>query len=181
MNFSAGSPATDNQPLYYVEPTGEQGHQVTSLIKRCPPLDTNSAYCNLLQCHHFSSTSCAVITARNELVGFVSGYLIPDKEPDTLFIWQVAVDTSIRGQGIGQKMILNILSRKICRHTRFLETTVTEANTASEALFSKLASTLRSPEIEKSMLFDKQKHFLGLHDSEVLYRIGPFSQPTSTL
>jgi len=171
----------DNQALNFCEPNGELGSQVTDLVKRCPPLDTNSIYCNLLQCEHFSATSCAVLTSDKELVGFVSGYLKPSKlvehHSDTLFIWQVAVDSSQRGKSLGMQMMLHILSRATCRQVKYLETTVTQSNAASIAMFSKLAQSLGTPEIKKSILFDKQKHFLGLHDSEELFRIGPFNQP----
>ncbi len=176
MNLSASSAITDNQLLEFAEPYGELGHQVAQLVKRCPPLDPNSTYCNLLQCEHFYSTSCSVLTTQKELVGFVSGYLLPQK-PDTLFIWQVAVDPSQRGKNLGQRMMLHILSRDVCKEVQFLETTVTNDNKASIAMFSRLADFLKAPDVSKTVLFDKQKHFLGLHDSEVLFRIGPFSPP----
>jgi L-2,4-diaminobutyric acid acetyltransferase len=180
MNLFASSPEVEGQDLYFQEPRGELGHQVANLVKRCPPLDPNSTYCNLLQCEHFSATSCALLTARKELVGFVSGYLVPPPEPeenpDTLFIWQVAVDPSQRGKGLGLKMMLQILSRDMCRNVKFLETTITDDNAASTAMFTKLAREMNAAGIEKSILFDKQKHFLGLHDSEILFRIGPFNR-----
>lgn len=176
VNISTNSSITDSQALYFSEPNGELGCHVADLIKRCPPLDTNSTYCNLLQCEHFSATSCSVLSAQKELVGFVSGYLLPQK-PDTLFIWQVAVDFSQRGKGLGQQMMLHILSRESCRDVKFLETTITDDNAASIAMFTKLAQGLGAADTEKSILFDKHTHFEGLHDSEVLFRIGPFSPP----
>lgn len=159
--------------LTLLPPDATLGHQVAELVRRCPPLDTNSTYCNLLQCHHFAQTACAAVTADKELVGFVSGYLIP-AAPDTLFIWQVAVDSSQRGRGLGPAMIRHILARPVCESTRFIETTVTDTNQASIAMFAKLAATLGAADIETRVLFDRQRHFLGLHDSETLLRIGPF-------
>lgn len=142
------------------------------LISLCPPLDTNSLYCNLLQCTHFAETS---VTAKkkDELVGFVSGYIIP-KRPDTLFIWQVAVSDEARGQGLGSRMLKNILSRPQCSHITFLETTITESNRASWALFESMADKLCS-QVNTSVMFDQDKHFDGGHESEVLVRIGPFN------
>jgi L-2,4-diaminobutyric acid acetyltransferase len=72
-------------------------------------------------------------------------------------------------------MMLDILSRNICRNVRYLDTTITENNSASIAMFSKLAHALNAADINRSVLFDKQKHFAGLHDSEVLFHIGPFN------
>lgn len=180
MNLPASEGETREQELFFSEPMSELGYQVAELVKSCPPLDSNSTYCNLLQCEHFSSTSCAIVTNTKALVGFVSAYLLPQK-PDTLFIWQVAVDASQRGKNLGMKMILHILSRDICRDVKYLETTVTDSNAASSRMFVKLAQKLQTPEIEKSVLFDRQKHFQGLHDSEVLYSIGPFNQPSQSI
>ena len=75
-------------------PAREDGAAVFGLIQRCPPLDANSMYCNLLQCSHFADTSVAAL-ADGVLVGFISGYLVPGR-PDSLFIWQVAVGPDTR-------------------------------------------------------------------------------------
>lgn len=171
-------------PLLYndltlLPPDATLGHQVAELVRRCPPLDTNSTYCNLLQCHHFADTSCAAVSRDNRLVGFVSGYLVP-QAPDTLFIWQVAVDSSQRGKGLGMAMMLNILARQACGDVHFLETTVTDSNQASISMFAKLAAQLGAADVTTSILFDRQRHFLGLHDSETLFRIGPFGPAGQT-
>lgn len=151
-------------------PVSTDGADVYALIKRCPPLDTNSMYCNLLQCSHFASTSVAAI-ANNELVGFISGYLIPER-PDTLFIWQVAVADTARGQGLAGRMVRHILARPHCQQVSQIETSITEANKASWALFTSLAKQLKAP-LNTSVLFDKAEHFNGAHDTESLVCIGP--------
>lgn len=159
--------------LEFCVPSSELGSDVHSLISQCPPLDTNSLYCNLLQCSHFADTSVAVFSD-SALVGFVSGYLIPSRDEDTLFVWQVAVSEKARGQKLASRMIEHILKRPACRQVRFLETTITPGNEASWALFSRVARSLDAG-LEDSVIFDKEKHFKGQHDSEVLVRIGPFS------
>jgi L-2,4-diaminobutyric acid acetyltransferase len=153
-------------------PTLEDGMSVFRLIHRCPPLDTNSSYCNLLQCGHFSATSVAASSA-DELVGFISGYIVPERQ-DTLFIWQVAVDESARGCGLASKMLLHILNRPSCHGIRYLETTITQDNQPSWGLFTRLAKRL-DVELRSSPWLDKQVHFDGQHDSESLVRIGPFT------
>jgi L-2,4-diaminobutyric acid acetyltransferase len=129
-------------------------------------------YCNLLQCTHFSSTSVAAIQD-DELVGFISGYVIPERE-NTLFIWQVAVNDKARGQGLAARMLKNILDRSLCKEVNYLETTITESNQASWALFKSLAKKLNS-ELNASVMFDCDRHFSGEHDTELLARIGPFN------
>ena len=157
-------------------PTGKDGPTVFQLINHCPPLDSNSLYCNLLQCTHFADTSVAA-TVRDELVGFISGYLIPG-QTDTLFIWQVAVANEARGQGLGTRMLKNILSRPQCDQVVYLETTITESNRASWALFEGMAEKLDA-QTNTSVLFDRKQHFAGGHESEILVCIGPFNLSSS--
>ena len=153
-------------------PTTEDGMAVHKLIANCPPLDTNSAYCNLLQCSHFGQT--AVVAEKDgQVVGSVTGY-IPPEEPDTFFLWQVAADSSARGAGLGTAMVHFILTSAACKSVRFLNTTITEDNEASWGLFKGIAKKLDAP-LNSEVMFDKQRHFKGEHDSEMLVRIGPFS------
>ncbi|RMF09737.1 MAG: diaminobutyrate acetyltransferase [Alphaproteobacteria bacterium] len=152
-------------------PKPEDGISVSRLISACPPLDENSLYCNLLQCSHFAQT-CALAEHRGGIDGFVSGY-IPPGQPDTLFIWQVAVAAAGRGQGLAKRLIRHILERPVCRNVRFLDTTITSDNRASWAMFEGLARTLDAPTTTRVM-FDREAHFDGRHASEHLLRIGPF-------
>ncbi|HEY8570284.1 diaminobutyrate acetyltransferase [Microbulbifer sp.] len=153
-------------------PLSEDGAAVHRLIGNCPPLDTNSLYCNLLQASHFSATSVAA-ELDGELVGFISGYLVPER-PDTLFIWQVAVAEQGRGLGLAGRMLREILARPACTQVRHLETTITPDNAASWALFRSLARRLDA-KCADSVMFDRERHFNGQHDSEILLRIGPFA------
>lgn len=104
---------------------------------------------------------------QGELIGFISGYRIPE-QPDTLFIWQVAVSEKARGKALATRMLEHILTRQNSQD-------ITPDNQASRALFKGLAKWLETP-ITSSVLFDKERHFSGAHDSELLVRIGPFQQ-----
>ncbi|HET8711052.1 MAG TPA: diaminobutyrate acetyltransferase [Spongiibacteraceae bacterium] len=158
--------------ISFHRPATVDGMALHRLVAACPPLDANSAYCNLLQCTHFSATS---ILARrgDELVGAISGYLLPD-DPDTLFVWQVAVADSARGQGLASRMLLELLARPACQQVRFLHTSVTPENTASRALFAALARRLSAP-ISEQQWFARDRDFEGEHADEMLLAIGPFS------
>ncbi|WP_028469105.1 diaminobutyrate acetyltransferase [Neptunomonas japonica] len=155
------------------QPTAEDGASVHQLITRTPELDSNSCYCNLLQCSHFSETS--IIAKRDEeTLGFISGYIKP-QSPETLFVWQVAVSAKARGNGLGVKMLQNLLEREENVSVTHIETTITESNDASWALFNSLAGRFGAP-IKHSIMFDRATHFHGEHDSELLARIGPLSR-----
>lgn len=158
--------------ITFRHPVLEDGIEVFDLIESCPPLDTNSSYCNLLQCSHFAET-CIAAEMGEDLVGFVSGYRLPS-DPSTLFIWQVAVDNRARGQGLASRMILHLLSQPSCRGVAHIHTTITEANEASWALFRRLSAKLDC-QLESEILMDRDQHFKGRHDSEFLVHLGPFA------
>ena len=159
--------------ILFTKPSAVDGMAVNTLVASCPPLDTNSVYCNLLQASHFNETSIAASLVDGEMVGFVSGYILPN-QADTLFVWQVAVSEKARGQGLAKKMVLALLERSSCSDVHYIETSITASNDGSWALFRRLANQLDAP-LEESVMFDKQEHFKGQHDTEHLVRIGPFS------
>ena len=175
MTHAPGKILSYSQTIEFRTPTATDGMAVFELIKRCPPLDTNSSYCNFLQCSHFANTS-VVAEMNGAMVGFISGYKVPD-QPDTLFIWQVAVDKKARGLGLARRMAMHILSRQQCEDIRHLHTTITPSNDASWALFNSLAKHLNT-EINSDFWLDKDTHFQGHHDSESLVQIGPFNLAT---
>jgi len=152
-------------------PDAELGHAVYNLVQNCPPLDTNSMYCNLLQCSHFAETSVAAMRG-SELVGFVSGFIVPSRSEKTLFVWQVAVSASARGQGLASRMLDHILQRPVNQGVKYVESTITEDNSASWRLFERLART-RQTRLQRSEMFDKSRHFNRSHASEMLARVGP--------
>lgn len=152
-------------------PRGSDGPAIWSLIQAQSTLDDNSLYCNLLQSTHFAGT-CALAEQGGDIVGWVSGY-IPPEQPDTLFIWQVCVDQVAQGQGLGRRLIADVLSRPACRHVSALECTITADNEPSWALFRSIARRLRA-QLQQVEHFTRDVHFAGQHDSEFSVRIGPF-------
>ncbi len=155
------------------KPLPTDGLSLNELVERCPPLDTNSTYCNLLQCYDFANTSIAAEDSDGKLVGFISGY-IPPARNKTLFVWQVAVDPSCRGQSLAKRMLTELINRTNADFgVRYIETTISPGNTASEALFARVFKELYAP-VREEVLFSSSEHFEDKHDDEVLYRAGPF-------
>lgn len=157
-------------PLRLRHPESTDGANIHDLVALCPPLDPNSLYCNLLQASHFRATSC-VAERDGALFGFVTGHRIPDR-PSTQFVWQVAVAEAGRGQRLGLRMILWLLAQQ--PGVDHLESTITRDNTPSWRLFTAVARSLETSMNERE-LFERDVHFRGCHDSEVLVRIGPFT------
>lgn len=151
------------------KPTDLDGSAIHALIARCAPLDTNSMYCNLLQASHFADTAI-LAEMQGEAVGFISGYRLP-QQPNTLFVWQVAVDSRARGQGLASRMLKQLLSNQQGVNT--LHTTITESNAASWNTFKRLARDLNT-ELSSREFFNREQHLGGQSDSEFLVEIGPF-------
>lgn len=147
------------------------------LVRDCPPLDPNSSYCNLLQCSHFKSTSIAAIN-QDVLVGSVTAYC-PPEQPDTLFVWQVAVHASMRGQGLAREMLRRLFARMAAQGVRYVETSITSDNETSQRLFAGFAAEYQA-QMQRSVMFDQIVHFEGKHDTEYLYRIGPVETVASS-
>ncbi|PSJ48187.1 diaminobutyrate acetyltransferase [Zobellella endophytica] len=152
-------------------PTSTDGYAINRLIARCKPLDTNSTYCNLLQCLHFADT-CMLAEDEEEgtPLGFISAYRKP-KDPSTLFVWQVAIDKRARGEGLARTLLDTILESEACAGVTHIETTITADNAASWALFESLARDKGKGQGIRHVLFDQQRHFNGNSNSEILYRI----------
>jgi len=158
--------------ILFRRPIAKDGPAVTRLIEACPPLDTNSAYCNLLQCTHFPDT-CVVAERGGKIVGWVSGYRPPDAL-HRIFIWQVAVDEGARGLGLASAMIASLLDRRSLRSASELITTITRSNRASWTLFKSVAHS-HGAALSYQVYFDQHTHFDGSHDTEYLVSIAPLT------
>jgi diaminobutyrate acetyltransferase len=166
----AASRSSDAATVTMRRPRGEDGPAVTALVSACPPLDPNSAYCNLLQCTHFAD-SCIVAERDDELAGWISGYRLP-REPSRLFVWQVAVSPNARGQGLAGRMLDALLERPEAAGVTHVVTTVTLSNRSSRAMFRSWARR-HSAILAECKQFDRHRHFGGKHATEWRIEIGP--------
>ena len=149
---------------------------ITRLIEACRPLDVNSTYAYLLLCHHFAGT-CVVAEQHGGIAGFLSAYVPPGRN-DTLFVWQVAVSNTARGQGLASSLIEEVMSRDAGEAVRFLEATVSPSNRASQALLRSFArrhgtECRVSACFPQSLFGEPSAHEASAHEAEELYRIGP--------
>lgn len=130
-------------------------------------------------CEIFAGTSVVAYEEDSKNpVGFISGYIRPDA-PDTLFIWQVAVHESQRGQGLATKMLFELLERQVCKSVEYIEATVSPSNKPSQNLFLGLAQKLHTnyQVSDYFMVEDFPQDESGEeHEEEWLYKIGPFNK-----
>ncbi|MDW4498743.1 diaminobutyrate acetyltransferase [Sulfitobacter sp. D35] len=149
-------------------PTAEDGSLVWQLVRDCKPLDENSMYCNVIQCDHFGDT-CVLAEMDNQPVGWISAYIRPD-DPETLFVWQVAVSPLARGRGLGRKMLLDLVGRDACAGVTQIQTTITRDNNASWGLFTGFAER-HGADMEREAHFTSEDHFDGTAKTEHLVTI----------
>lgn len=135
-------------------------------------LELNTAYAYLVLADDFTDT-CVVAEEDDQVVGFVLGYRPPTR-PDTLFVWQVGVAPSHRGQGLARRLIIDLLERH-APDVRFLESTVTPSNTASRRLFRSIAEH-RGTTCDVSAYLTEDLFPEEGHEAEDKFRIGPFRE-----
>ncbi len=154
--------------LTFRKPAREDGAAIWDLISSCHPLDENSMYCNLIQCDHFGDT-CILAEMDGEPVGWISAYIMPS-DPETLFVWQVAVSSKARGKGLGTRMLAELFDRDECEGVNRLQTTITINNDASWALFGRF-SKAQNGKLRSEPHYTREDHFDGRHATEHMVTI----------
>ncbi|WP_372605494.1 diaminobutyrate acetyltransferase [Actibacterium sp.] len=154
------------------QPLVTDGAAIWDLVRACKPLDENSMYCNLIQTDHFAET-CVVAELDGEIVGWISGHIIPGQA--VLFVWQVAVAQKMRGTGLARDMLADLVTRDICADIAGLKTTITKDNTASWRLFQSFARSIGAS-LSDQEHFTQDQHFGGHHATEHMVTI-TFPEP----
>ncbi|WP_415954170.1 diaminobutyrate acetyltransferase [Streptomyces sp. KLOTTS4A1] len=164
---------TTAQEFRLDSPAVKDGAALWRIARDSKTLDLNSSYSYLLWCRDFAGTSVVARDEHGEPAGFITAYVRPER-PQTLLVWQVAVDSAHRGRGLASTLLDGLVRRVAASHgIRRLETTITPGNTASERLFTSFAER-HGATVENEVLFSAEEFPDGsAHDPEVLYRIGP--------
>ncbi|MBB5174871.1 diaminobutyrate acetyltransferase [Texcoconibacillus texcoconensis] len=165
----ATAPTQTIEKVHFAKPSVEDGAAMWELVEEST-LDTNSPYKYIMMCEFFTET-CVVAKQNDKVVGFVTAF-IPPENKDTVFVWQVGVDSSQRGKGLASKLLNELLNRSACNNVRYLEATVTPSNKASQSLFRRIArdydTTCAVQECFSEDLFPGDDH-----EAEMTFRIGP--------
>ncbi|MDH6698445.1 diaminobutyrate acetyltransferase [Streptomyces griseoviridis] len=156
-------------------PSLADGAALWRIARDSKTLDLNSSYSYLLWCRDFAATTVVARDEDGRPVGFVTGYVRPDR-PHTLLVWQVAVDETHRGRGLAGTLLDGLAARTAAElGVTTVETTITPGNTASERLFASFAER-HGARLEREVLFGTDLFPDGPHEPEVLHRIGPLAR-----
>ncbi|WP_018923355.1 diaminobutyrate acetyltransferase [Salsuginibacillus kocurii] len=168
-NTATLTPEVKVETLTFEKPTVEDGAQMWELVKS-GGLDLNSSYKYIMMCEYFAET-CVVAKEEGKVVGFVTAFIPPEK-PDTVFVWQIGVDSSQRGKGLASRILDVLLNREACEDVKFLEATVTPSNDPSQNLFRGVAKKHRT-KCRVSECFGEELFPGEGHEEELNFRIGP--------
>ncbi|MGA8114050.1 MAG: diaminobutyrate acetyltransferase [Actinocatenispora sp.] len=166
----ADASANDGEVIFRA-PELSDGARLWRMASDSGTLDANTPYSYLLWCRDFAATS-VVGCSGGSVITFITGYLRPEA-PDTLFVWQVAVDAAHQRRGLARRS-LDALVERVAQHhdVAYVEATVTPDNVPSARLFSGFARD-KGAALTTNSLFSSEQFHGGDHDEEVLYRIGP--------
>ncbi|AXK45896.1 diaminobutyrate acetyltransferase [Brachybacterium saurashtrense] len=176
---SADHPSTSDQTtgrrsdLEIRPPALEDGAAMWRIARDTGTLDLNTSYAYLLMAHDFGATSRLALSD-GAPVGFVLGYRRPSA-PETLFVWQIGVDSSQRGKGVAGQLLDDLLAG--LPEVTALETTITEDNTASQRLFASFAQRHGAREDVRELITEGHFPDPG-HGAELLHVIGPLRRET---
>lgn len=162
----------------YRTPSLEDGAEIWKIVDEAAALDDNSSYAYFMACRNFAATS-VVAEVNDEIAGMVTAYPLP-QDPTQLFVWQVGVRGQFQGKGIARGMLEHILNSEHCASVRWIETTITPENEASETLFSRIAQHFNA-EIKETEVYEDEMWPEGEHKVERLFVIGPIHRPNNEI
>jgi L-2,4-diaminobutyric acid acetyltransferase len=140
-------------------------------LARDAGLDVNSTYAYVMFADYHRDTTVVAEDAGG-LAGFVLGFRVP-RDPDVVFVWQIAVAADRRGRGVGSSLLDELVART---GARAVEATVTPSNHASAAMFRALAARHGTTAAEETGYGEEL--FPDGHEAEVLFRIPTQATPT---
>ena len=157
-----------NDQILFRPPTSKDARAMCSLARDSQVLSVNSTYYYALMARHFQST-CLVGEGAVGIRGYVIGYC-PPCQPDTLFVWQVAIAQLYQGQRLGKQMLVSLIDSK---KPYYLEATITPDNMASINLFRSVARHFGVSYTFSDTPFFKEEDLAAGEHAEHLMRIGP--------
>jgi L-2,4-diaminobutyric acid acetyltransferase len=109
--------------------------RIRSFVAGSPPLDLHTPYTYWVLLHWFSDY-CFIAEEEEELAGFLTALPVPDSG---IFIWQIGVAHSFRGQGVGTRLLKAAADEARKRRAGWICFSIENGNAASLGLFRSFA------------------------------------------
>ncbi|HET9679700.1 MAG TPA: diaminobutyrate acetyltransferase [Gammaproteobacteria bacterium] len=164
---------SDKKAITFRAAKSGDGADLWRLIKNAGTLEPNTAYFYLIFAEHFGDT-CLVAEQDGAIVGGVIAYR-PPSDSGSVFVWQIGVAPAGRGQGLGKRLLQELMQLPACADARWLTATVADDNEISQRLFRGFARD-KDVSCEESDFFTADM-FPQAHEAERLFRIGPLNNP----
>ena len=153
-------------------PEIEDARESFRIARNEPNIDANTEYYYMIWYRDFSETSLVAVSEGKQ-IGYLTAFISP-KNPDTLFIWQIATMPHHGVPNLGIKMMTHVVDKAKRKGVEYVEATVSPDNRPINYVMRLLAKRLAA-NYSTSMLFNPDA-FEGSHEAELMYRIGPLEE-----
>ncbi|QEM82273.1 GNAT family N-acetyltransferase [Halomonas binhaiensis] len=129
-------------------------------------LDLYPEYFYLVWARDFRKTSL-VAKSGDRLLGYILAYIRPD-DNRTLFLWQIAVDPSVRSSGLGFSLVKKLID-SVGEDVSAFEATIDVCNDAAYNTLTSLAKQYETNVSQKDLFLESD--FISSHHKETLIRL----------
>lgn len=138
-----------------------------TLAKENKPLDLHTPYTYWVCCNYYSQY-CFVLERNHRPIG----YIMAISNKDCVFVWQIAISESFRGQHLSGILIDAVAKKAIADGYSELQVTISPKNLASYYSFYNYSksSNFAFEKIGELTVEDKEENILQT-ENEIIYRI----------
>lgn len=108
---------------------------IYEFVSHCKPLENYAKHFYKIILRYFGNT-CFLVEYESKIVGFLMGFISQVHE-GTYFLWQIGIDPSMQGKGIGSYLLKNVENKLRERGCKRIEVTIDPENIPSSKLFER--------------------------------------------
>jgi diaminobutyrate acetyltransferase len=113
---------------------------LSEFVTRCKPLENYADHLYKIMLRYVGNTCFMLenLESDRKIVGFVMGLISQTHTPCTYFLWQIGIDPTLQGKGLGRKLLEEIETPLKKRKCRRIEVTIDPENRPSRILFERM-------------------------------------------
>lgn len=136
-------------------PKESEFKKVYRFISKCKPLESYKAHFYKIMLRYFKDT-CFIANCEGRIAGFVLGF-ISQTQDKTFFLWQIGVNPSMQGKGVGQIFLKTVEKNIKKKGIERIELTIAPKNKPSQRLFEKNGYSVISQREDEVVEFKNKK------------------------